>query len=182
MDILARLRGIGLAPVLLAMATFGWGTNAVASRLAVGEVSPMMLIFLRWGVLVILIPLLRWKEMVKAWPLVRPKLLWVFLMGGCGLSFFNALFYLAAHTTTALNIGLMQGTMPGFIVIGSFFSVWCGNQSAQGGWHIVEFLRGCDHRFQRVTGKPVEFGIYQRGSADAFGLYFLFQLCGWLAA
>lgn len=121
MDILARLRGIGLAPVLLAMATFGWGTNAVASRLAVGEVSPMMLIFLRWGVLVILIPLLRWKEMVKAWPLVRPKLLWVFLMGGCGLSFFNALFYLAAHTTTALNIGLMQGTMPGFIVIGSFF-------------------------------------------------------------
>ncbi|MGB1753338.1 MAG: EamA family transporter, partial [Paracoccaceae bacterium] len=80
MDILARLRGIGLAPVLLAMATFGWGTNAVASRLAVGEVSPMMLIFLRWGVLVILIPLLRWKEMVKAWPLVRPKLLWVFLM------------------------------------------------------------------------------------------------------
>ena len=44
MDILARLRGIGLAPVLLAMATFGWGTNAVASRLAVGEASPMMLI------------------------------------------------------------------------------------------------------------------------------------------
>ena len=62
------------------------------------------------------------------------------------------------------------------------FSVWGGNQSAQGGWHIVEFLGGCDHRFQRVTGKPVEFGIYQRGSADAFGLCFLFQLCGWLAA
>ncbi len=121
MDLLRRFHSIGFAPLLLALATFGWGTNAVASRLAVGEVSPMMLIFLRWGVLVILIPLLRWQEMLEAWPLIRPKLLWVFLMGGCGLSFFNALFYLAAHTTTALNIGLMQGTMPGFIVIGSLF-------------------------------------------------------------
>ena len=121
MGLLGRLRGIGFAPALLAFATFGWGTNAVASQLAVGEVSPMMLIFLRWGLLVILIPLLRWNEMLGAWPLIRPKLFWLFLMGGCGLSFFNALFYLAAHTTTALNIGLMQGTMPGFIVIGSFF-------------------------------------------------------------
>ena len=121
MDLSGRLRGIWFAPALLALATFGWGTNTVASRLAVGEVSPMMLIFLRWGVLVILIPLLRWKEMLEAWPLIRPKFLWVFLMGGCGLSFFNALFYLAAHTTTAINIGLMQGTMPGFIVIGSLF-------------------------------------------------------------
>jgi hypothetical protein len=34
------------APILLCLATFGWGTNAVASRLAIGEVSPMMLIFL----------------------------------------------------------------------------------------------------------------------------------------
>ncbi len=121
MDLLRLLRGIGFAPALLVFATFGWGTNAVVSRLAVGEVSPMMLIFIRWGILVILIPLLRWKAMLEAWPLIRPKLLWVFLMGGCGLSFFNALFYLAAHSTTALNIGLMQGTMPGFIVIGSLF-------------------------------------------------------------
>ena len=125
MDLLGRMRGIGFAPALLALATFGWGTNAVASRLAVGEVSPMMFICLRWGVLVILIPLIWWKEMINAWPLIRPKLLWVFMMGGFGLSLFNALFYLAAHTTTALNIGLMQGTMPGFIVIGSlvFFGV-----------------------------------------------------------
>ena len=125
MGLFGRLRRIGIAPVLLTIATFGWGTNAVASRLAVGEVSPMMLICLRWGFLVILILLIRWKEMLNAWPLIRPKLLWVFLMGGGGLSFFNALFYLAAHTTTALNIGLMQGTMPGFIVIGSlvFFGV-----------------------------------------------------------
>ena len=37
------------APLLLCLATFGWGTNAVASRLAIGEVSPMMLIFFAMG-------------------------------------------------------------------------------------------------------------------------------------
>jgi len=63
--------------------------------------------------------------MLAAWPKIRARLIWVFLMGGCGLSFFNALFYQAAHTTSAINIGLMQGTMPGFIVLGSliFFGV-----------------------------------------------------------
>ena len=37
---------------------------------------------------------------------------------------FNALFYLSAFTTSALNIGFMQGTMPGFILTGSL--VFCG--------------------------------------------------------
>ena len=89
MGLFGRLRCIGIAPVLLTIATFGWGTNAVASRLAVGEVSPMMLICLRWGFLVILILLIRWKEMLNAWPLIRPKLLWVFLMGGGWAEFFQ---------------------------------------------------------------------------------------------
>ena len=48
----------GPAAFFLTLATFGWGTNAVASRLAVNEVSPMMLIFLRWGVVVCLVFLL----------------------------------------------------------------------------------------------------------------------------
>ena len=39
-------RAYASAPMLLCLATFGRGSNAVASRLAVDEVSPMMLIFL----------------------------------------------------------------------------------------------------------------------------------------
>ena len=115
----------GSAPIFLTLATFGWGTNVVAGQLAVDEVSPMILIFFRWGLLVLLIFLLARREMLYAWPKIRSRLFWVFLMGGCGLSFFNALFYQAAHATSAINIGLMQGTMPGFIVLGSliFFGV-----------------------------------------------------------
>ena len=109
------------APIVLCLATLGWGSNAVASRLAVGEVSPMMLIFLRWGLVVILIFSLHGKEMIKEWPGIRNRLKWVFLMGGFGLSMFNALFYIAAHSTTAVNLGIIQSTMPGMILLGSFF-------------------------------------------------------------
>ena len=108
------------APILLCLATLGWGSNAVASRLAVDEVSPMMLIFLRWGIVVIIIFTLHSKEMAKGWPVIRKRLKWVLLMGGFGLSMFNALFYTAAHSTTAVNLGIMQSTMPGMILLGSF--------------------------------------------------------------
>jgi drug/metabolite transporter (DMT)-like permease len=109
------------ASIVLCLATFGWGTNTVASRLAVGEVSPMMLIFLRWGLVVIFVFSLNGKEMIKEWPTIRNRLKWVLLMGGFGLSMFNALFYIAAHSTTAVNLGIIQSTMPGMILLGSFF-------------------------------------------------------------
>ena len=88
-------RAYASAPILLCLATFGWGSNAVASRLAVDEVSPMMLIFLRWGLVVIIVLVMHGREMIKGWPVIRRRLGWVFLMGGFGLSMFNALFYIA---------------------------------------------------------------------------------------
>ncbi len=108
------------APILLCLATFGWGSNAVASRLAVDEVSPMMLIFLRWSLVVIIVFALHGREMIKGWPIIRKRLKWILLMGGFGLSMFNALFYIAAHSTTAVNLGIIQSTLPGMIILGSF--------------------------------------------------------------
>ena len=113
-------RAYASAPILLCLATFGWGSNTVASRLAVDEVSPMMLIFLRWGLVVIIVLVMHGREMIKGWPVIRRRLGWVFLMGGFGLSMFNALFYIAAHSTTAVNLGIMQSTLPGMILLGSF--------------------------------------------------------------
>jgi len=108
------------AVILLALAAFGWGTNTIASKLAVGEVSPMMLIFIRWAIVAILLSLVYFRQMVKCWPVINERLGWVILMGGLGLSMFNALFYLSAHYTTALNLGIIQSTMPAMILLGSF--------------------------------------------------------------
>ena len=111
----------GSAPVMLILATLGWGTNTIAGRLAVGEVYPMTLIFLRWGLVVLLITAISGRAMIADWGVISKKLKWVFLMGGCGLSLFNALFYMAAHSTSAINLGIIQSIMPAMILLGSFF-------------------------------------------------------------
>ena len=113
-------RAYSSAPFLLFLATLGWGSNTIASRLAVGEVSPMLLIFFRWGFVVVILLGLYWRQMIDEWPIIRPRLKWLLIMGGCGLSLFNAFFYIAAHSTTAVNLGIIQSTMPGMILLGSF--------------------------------------------------------------
>ena len=113
-------RAYSSSPFLLFLATLGWGSNTIASRLAVGEVSPMLLIFFRWGIVVIILLSLYWRQMIDEWPVIRPRLKWLLIMGGCGLSLFNAFFYIAAHSTTAVNLGIIQSTMPGMILLGSF--------------------------------------------------------------
>ncbi len=113
-------RAYSSSPFLLFLATLGWGSNTIASRLAVGEVSPMLLIFFRWGIVVVILLSLYWRQMIDEWPVIRPRLKWLLIMGGCGLSLFNAFFYIAAHSTTAVNLGIIQSTMPGMILLGSF--------------------------------------------------------------
>ena len=108
------------APLFLILATLGWGGNTIASRLAVGEVSPMMLIFLRWSMVVGLVIALYGRQMIAAWPILKPRLIWIALMGALGMTCFNALLYIAAHSTTAVNLGIIQSTMPGLILFGSF--------------------------------------------------------------
>ena len=39
--------------------------------------------------------------------------------GSLGLTGFNALFYIAAQNTTAINLGIIQGIMPAIILVGS---------------------------------------------------------------
>ncbi|MAI19140.1 MAG: EamA family transporter [Rhodobacteraceae bacterium TMED111] len=113
-------RAYSSSPFLLFLATLGWGSNTIASRLAVGEVSPMLLIFFRWGIVVVILLSLYWRQMIDEWPVIRPRLKWLLVMGGCGLSLFNAFFYIAAHSTPAVNLGIIQSTMPGMILLGSF--------------------------------------------------------------
>ena len=43
----------------------------------------------------------------------------VLLMGMLGLTIFNALMYVAAHRTTAVNITILQGSMPVLVLVGA---------------------------------------------------------------
>jgi drug/metabolite transporter (DMT)-like permease len=106
--------------VLLTLTAVFWAGNTVAGRLAVGHVSPLMLVFLRWVlVLAVLWPL--YGGQVRAhWPEVRPRLGRITLMAFFGFTGFNALYYTAAHATSAINMGILQGSVPVIVLAGAF--------------------------------------------------------------
>ena len=96
---------------LLTLPPLLWAGNAVVGRLVTGLVPPITLNFLRWVLaFVILLPL-------AAWVLRPGSGLWAHwrrfaLLGLLGVGLYNALQYLALHTSTALNVTLVASSMP----------------------------------------------------------------------
>ncbi|UCH75453.1 MAG: DMT family transporter [Rhodospirillales bacterium] len=107
--------------LLIATALF-WGANAIFGKLAIGEISPMALVALRWLGASLLLALIAHNQLRREWPLLRPRLPFLSAMGMLGFTAFNALFYVAAYHTTAVNIGIIQGAMPIFVLIGVYIA------------------------------------------------------------
>jgi drug/metabolite transporter (DMT)-like permease len=121
MTAMLRLQGkLSASPILLlSLAMLLWACNTVAGRLAVDQISPLLLVTLRWaGVLAVLWPMYG-REVKAHWPAVRARWPWLLGMGFFGFTAFNVLFYYAAHSTSAVNIGILQGSMPIFVMVGA---------------------------------------------------------------
>lgn len=120
-DLVKRLGSVtyGNAIVMLVLTTAMWAGNTIAGRLAVGEVSPMVVVFLRWVIVAVLLVPPVWPRIRSEWPLMRPYLTRMILMAAFGFVGFNTLYYIAATQSTAVNLGIIQGSLPIFVLIGS---------------------------------------------------------------
>jgi len=105
---------------LMALTTLFWAGNTVAGKTAVGHISPGLLTFSRWGLLSLILPFIYSKQMRAVWPELQGRWMYVAAMGALGLAAFNLLFYISAHYTTAVNIGILQGSIPIIVLIGAF--------------------------------------------------------------
>ena len=104
--------------VLLLTAVF-WAGNAIAGRLAVGEISPMVLTCLRWVIVVaVLVPIFG-SQILSERPVLGSRWRSILLMGVFGFTAFNALFYLAAHHTSAVSLTILQGSIPVLVLLGT---------------------------------------------------------------
>lgn len=108
------------AYLFLTFATMCWGGNAVLSRLAVGEISPLALVTARWAGVVLLVALFMRGPLRRDWPALKRHWRFVTVMGAAGFTLFNAVYYIAAHSTTAINLGIIQGAIPVFVMVGSY--------------------------------------------------------------
>ncbi len=106
--------------VLLSLTALMWGGNAVAGRVAVGEISPMALVFFRWALACIPLLIAARPNFKEDLEVLRPRWRYIALAGLFGFTAFNALFYLSAHRTSAVNISILQGLIPGLVAIGAW--------------------------------------------------------------
>lgn len=112
----AALRAYGL----LGMAALLWGGNAVAGRLAVGHVSPLLLTSLRWAACSLAAAALGAGAIRRDREVLRRHAGMLFAYGAVGFTLFNAFLYSAAQYTTALNIVILQAATPLVIFTLSF--------------------------------------------------------------
>lgn len=105
-------RELWLAYLGLTLTPLFWAANAVAARGTAGEIPPVTLAFWRWIIaLIILLPiglpgLLQHRNIVRQhWRDMLP-------IAALSVGAFNTLLYVAAQTTTALNIALFNSTLP----------------------------------------------------------------------
>jgi len=114
----AMSRFNNLPYLLIGFSTLMWGGNAVASRLAVGQISPMTITCFRWFIVCAVFSVTIRQRLAAEWPLVAPHLPRLAILGALGFTAFNALFYVGAQYTTAVNISVIQGTYPAFVLLG----------------------------------------------------------------
>lgn len=106
-----------LAYLFLFLTALFWGGNAVAGKLAVGHVSPMILTAMRWvlafSMLLIFAGPQFWADRRK----LVPHLPILFIYGTVGFTLFNVTFYTALNYTSAINVAIWQASIPLFIFV-----------------------------------------------------------------
>lgn len=112
-------RSMLIAALSLVAATLFWAGNYVVGKIAVAELSPLSLVYLRW--LLALAPLFlvaqvlerpQWRQVLRAWP-------WLLALSLFGLAGYNFLLYAALQFTDAFNASLINAFNPALILLAS---------------------------------------------------------------
>ena len=74
---------------------------------------------LRWALALIPILIVARPALRRDWPILHANWPYLAAMGALGYTAFNALFYMAAHRTSALNLSIIQGAIPALALIGA---------------------------------------------------------------
>lgn len=108
-------RPLGFTYALLAVVIWS-GNFIIASGLA-DTVPPIALAALRWSCATIVFFPFALKHIRREWPAIRDNWLTLFGTAIVGVTLFNTILYLSAHTTDTVNMALIASTTPVFVVI-----------------------------------------------------------------
>ncbi|MDR3464691.1 MAG: DMT family transporter [Xanthobacteraceae bacterium] len=126
--------------LLLTLTSLFWAGNGVLGRFAAGQIPPVTLALLRWGVAFLLLLPFAWRPLAADWPILRARLGFMVLLSLIGISIFNTLQYTALQYTTALNVLLLQSAGPLFMAMWSLLLLRVRLTWAQAGGMIVSLI------------------------------------------
>lgn len=108
------------AYLLLTLTTFFWGANAIAGKLAVGHISPMLLTSVRWGMALAILLCFALPQVKRDRAGIARHWLMLTLLGAFGFAAFNITLYSALEFTSAINVVIEQAGMPIVIFLANF--------------------------------------------------------------
>ena len=125
---------------LLIFTTLFWAFNTIFGQLAVGEISPLQIVPLRW----ILVSSVMWfifrNDVKTNWQIIKPEINKIILMALMGFTGFNVLFYTASQYTNAINLGIIQSSVPVYVLLGAYFFYKTSITALQGLGVIISII------------------------------------------
>lgn len=112
------------------LAVLIWGGNTIVSKLSAGSIDAAAISFYRWLIAALCMTPFVWRDWLAQRALIRRHAWQFVLLGFLGMVAYQCLAYLAAKTTTATNMGLLQATLPLLTVALSVF--WLGERVTRG--------------------------------------------------
>ena len=101
-----------LALTSLALTHLFWATNTILARFFSDDIAPLKVTFIRWLLALLLLLPFTGKALYSQLHKIRRHWLIIVVLGLLGVTIFNSVLYLAAHSTTAVNITLVNSALP----------------------------------------------------------------------
>lgn len=128
------------AYLLLLATTLFWAGNAVAGKLAVGHVSPMVLNLARWVFMLAILVVAGSKHLRRDWRTIRGHWWFLLFAGTLGFTIFSVAMYSALLYTSATNVSIEQGGLPLFVFLASFLLFRARTTAGQVAGFLLSFV------------------------------------------
>jgi len=99
------------------LATIVWSGNFIVARDLNSTFSPVSIAFFRWFIATIVILPIALPHLKRDFSMIRAQWGLMIVLSFTGVTVFNTLIYLAAHTTSAFNLSLFAITAPLYVVL-----------------------------------------------------------------
>ncbi len=165
------LRILASPYMLLTLTALFWAGHTIVYRAAVNEIPPLGLAFWRWAVTVALAaPFVAGRSWRARATLLREWRL-ILVLASLNVVGFSGLVYIALEHTTAVNAGLLQGSLPICIVLMAAFATQARTTPRQGAGVAIGFA---GMALIVLRGNPAALGTLQFNAGDLLMLAAVF--------